>query len=39
MTDKIINGTYKDIPNEEIGYQKWEVEKTYDVTMIYEIVA
>ena len=40
MTDKIINGTYKkDNPNEEIGYQKWEVEKTYEVTMIYEIVA
>ena len=40
MTDKIINGTYKkDNPNEDIGYQKWEVEKTYDVTMIYEIVA
>jgi len=40
MTDKITNGTYKkDNPNEEIGYQKWEVEKTYEVTMIYEIVA
>ena len=40
MTDKIINGTYKkDNPNEDIGYQKWEVEKTYEVTMIYEIVA
>ena len=40
MTDKITNGTYKkDNPNEEIGYQKWEVEKMYEVTMIYEIVA
>ena len=28
MTDKIINGSYKkDTPNEEIGYQKWEVKK------------
>ena len=35
----IINGTYKkDTPNGEIGYQKWEVTKTYDVTMIYEVV-
>ena len=40
MTDKIINGTYKkDTPNEEIGYQKWEVRKTYEVEMVYEIVA
>ena len=36
----IINGTYKkDTPNEEIGYQKWEVRKTYEVEMTYEIVA
>ena len=35
----IINGTYKkDTPNGEIGYQKWEVTKTYEVTMIYEVV-
>ena len=35
----IINGTYKkDTPNKEIGYQKWEVTKTYEVTMIYEVV-
>ena len=40
MTDKIINGTYKkDSPNEDIGYQKWEVTKTYEVTMIYTITA
>ena len=36
----IINGTYKkDTPNEEIGYQKWEVIKTYEVEARYEIVA
>ena len=36
----IINGTYKkDTPNKDIGYQKWEVTKTYEVTMIYEVVA
>ena len=36
----IINGTYmKDKPNEDIGYQKWEVRKTYEVEMTYEIVA
>jgi len=36
----IINGTYKkDMPNEDIGYQKWEVVKTYEVEMTYEIVA
>jgi len=36
----IINGTYKkDTPNEEIGYQKWQVRKTYEVEMEYEIVA
>ena len=40
MTDKIINGTYKkDNPNEDIGYQKWEVRKTYEVEMLYEIAA
>jgi len=36
----IINGTYKkDTPNDEIGYQKWEVRKEYNVVMVYEIVA
>ena len=36
----IINGTYKkDDPDKEIGYQKWEVRKTYEVEMTYEIVA
>ena len=36
----IINGTYKkDTPNDDIGYQKWEVRKTYEVEMVYEIVA
>ena len=36
----IINGTYKkDTPNGEIGYQKWQVKKTYEVEMEYEIVA
>ena len=36
----IINGTYKkDKPNKDIGYQKWEVTKTYEVEMVYEIVA
>ena len=35
-----VTGTYKkDKPNEEIGYQKWEVTKTYEVEMAYEIVA
>ena len=36
----IINGTYKkDTPNSEIGFQKWQVRKTYEVEMEYEIVA
>jgi hypothetical protein len=36
----IINGSYKkDTPNADIGYQKWEVRKTYEVDMVYEIVA
>tara|TARA_R110002051_G_scaffold159254_1_gene230612 strand:- start:1 stop:438 length:438 start_codon:yes stop_codon:yes gene_type:complete len=36
----IINGTYKkNNPDKEIGYQKWEVRKTYEVEMTYEIVA
>ena len=36
----IINGTYKkDSQDKEIGYQKWEVRKTYEVEMTYEIVA
>ena len=35
-----VTETYKkDKPNEEIGYQKWEVTKTYEVEMTYEIVA
>ena len=35
-----VTGTYKkDKPNEDIGYQKWEVIKTYEVEMTYEIVA
>ena len=35
----IINGTYKkDTPDKEIGYQKWQVRKTYEVEMEYEIV-
>jgi len=37
---QIINGTYKkDDPDKDIGYQKWEVRKTYEVEMTYEIVA
>ena len=44
MTDNkfppIINGSYKkDTPNKDIGYQKWEVRKTHEVVMVYEIVA
>ena len=36
----IINGTYKkDKPNKDIGYQKWEIEKTHEVIMAYTIVA
>ncbi len=36
----IINGTYKkDAPNKDIGYQKWEVRKTYEVDITYQIVA
>ena len=36
----IINGTYKkDTPDEEIGFQKWFVKKTYEVEVEYEIVA
>ena len=36
----IINGTYKkDMPSKDIGYQKWEVLKTYQVEVRYEIVA
>ena len=35
----IINGTYKkDDPDKEIGYQKWEVRKTYEVDVLYTIV-
>ena len=37
---QIINGTYKkDNPDKEIGYQKWEIRKTHEVIMEYEIVA
>ena len=36
----VINGTYKkDTPHGDIGYQKWQVTKTYEVTMIYEVTA
>ena len=36
----ILNGTYKkDTPSKDIGYQKWEIRKTYEVEMIYEITA
>jgi len=36
----ILNGTYKkDIPSNDIGYQKWRVRKTYEVDMEYEITA
>ena len=36
----ILNGTYKkDTPSKDIGYQKWEVRKTYEVDMLYEITA
>jgi len=36
----VINGTYKkDTPHGDIGYQKWQVRKTYEVDMLYEIVA
>ena len=35
-----ITGTYKkDTPSRDIVYQKWEVRKTYEVEMIYEITA
>ena len=27
------------MPSKDIGYQKWEVRKTYEVEMVYEIVA
>jgi hypothetical protein len=38
--ETIINGTYKkDSPNKDIGYQKWQVRKTYEVEVEYEIVA
>ena len=36
----VINGTYKkDTPNSEICFQKWQVRKTYEVDMLYKIVA
>ena len=36
----VINGTYKkDTPHGDIGFQKWQVRKTYEVDMLYEIVA
>ncbi len=35
----IINGTYKkDTPDYKIGFQKFEVEKTYTVKIRYEVV-
>ncbi len=35
----IINGTYKkDTPDYSIGFQKFEVEKTYTVKIRYEVV-
>ena len=35
-----VTGTYKkDKPNKDIGYQKWAVTKSYEVTMTYEITA
>ena len=36
---QIINGNYKkDDPDKEIGYQKWDVRKTYEVDVLYTIV-
>ena len=35
----IIDGTYKkDSPNSQIGFQKFEIEKTYLVNIRYEVV-
>ena len=35
----VINGTYmKDTPNLQIGFQKFEIEKTYTVKIRYEVV-
>ena len=35
----IINGTYmKDTPNSQVGFQKFEIEKTYTVRIRYEVV-
>jgi hypothetical protein len=35
----IINGTYKkDMPDHKIGFQKFEVEKTYTVKIRYEVI-
>ena len=35
----IIDGTYmKDTPNSQVGFQKFEVEKTYTVRIRYEVV-
>ena len=35
----IIDGTYKkDSPNSQIGFQKFEIEKTYLVNIKYEVV-
>ena len=35
----IINGTYmKDTPNSQVGFQKFEIEKTYIVRIRYEVV-
>ena len=35
----IIDGTYmKDTPNSQVGFQKFEIEKTYTVRIKYEVV-
>ena len=35
----IIDGTYmKDTPNSQVGFQKFEIEKTYTVRIRYEVV-
>ena len=35
----VINGTYmKDTPNSQVGFQKFEIEKTYTVRIRYEVV-
>ena len=39
IQDTALIAYKKDTPHEDIGYQKWEVRKTYEVEMVYEIVA